>query len=858
MLAPRVREIARGVVVVDVDVRRQTGARVAPLDEVVRQKAVLGKAPLRRTLEGIDVVDPLPGEAPLAVQVLVHVGHGRRVRIDARMPRVDGGEVRAIGARQRHADARLEDPVAAHDTPARGVVHGAVQRMRQRADEQRGRVRRKDRVGVQGDHVAGRPDRLHVADDHRERVARAAPKKAVELGELAAFALPPHPDALLLVPPARAMEQIERVVRAGGVALVQRAHALDRGGHDRVVVVGGLRRRVGEIAEHREVQVCLTIGEELHLERLERFVHRVDVGKQRRDHDRRAKLLGYAALLAQVQLRENARWQEGGDELVHDVDGNVHRGEERNGQHREPRGARGRTGQHEHGGEGEHREGDERADEHDVRVPQHPSVDGFSDGGAVPHRSLQLAAPLIDQVVADVPAAHRVRLRASVAVAVRGATGELDRLVRDRDLRGMDALGQLLHDVAVGVARRERHAPVEVRRIFRQHAIHRTLPLDDRLPVHARHGTQTRDAVRGRDLRERDALRGLGGGLLGAQRIFGDPLLEPEDGGHRALRLPELVQEARDEDRIERRRAADELVQRFGERRVVRVAGALYAGGPPVRRLHLLESLEGAEGHAANVLDESQPQHGGHRPQLTDDERRDLLKGAEKELDVPFVDATFGVRDEGDGDLVHARIAGQRADRELGQLAVIAAREALCHVADVLLDHVEVVEEPLAGRSDIDVARRRLAEACVRVDQDLPRLIQAGEERGSPARSHSDAEPLLAREDPRALREMLGAEQLPADGAGGQGVGTVRSRREETGENACGHHGMYVRRASAGASHGARQRIGPFRASRGNVARRRETGDGHGLGGEDHRGDQPGRGAVPAEVPAILSGRLRE
>ena len=47
------------------------------------EDAVLGKAAVERALEGIDVVDALADERAFAEQVLVDVGDGARVRIDA-------------------------------------------------------------------------------------------------------------------------------------------------------------------------------------------------------------------------------------------------------------------------------------------------------------------------------------------------------------------------------------------------------------------------------------------------------------------------------------------------------------------------------------------------------------------------------------------------------------------------------------------------------------------------------------------------------------------------------------------------------------------------------------------------------
>ena len=67
------------------------------------------------------------------------------------------------------------------------------------------------------------------------------------------------------------------------------------------------------------------------------------------------------------------------------------------------------------------------------------------------------------------------------------------------------------------------------------------------------------------------------------------------------------------------------------------------------------------------------------------------------------IDAPLGVRDEGDGNLVDARISLQRPAGQLGQLPVVAAREALANLQDVLLHQVEVVEQPLSRWPHVDV-----------------------------------------------------------------------------------------------------------------------------------------------------------
>ena len=83
MRPSRCCQIARRVVVENFDIRHKTSARERPLDEVVTEQRVVGKAPFGRASKDIDVVDALSCERPLAEQILIDVRHGGRVRIDA-------------------------------------------------------------------------------------------------------------------------------------------------------------------------------------------------------------------------------------------------------------------------------------------------------------------------------------------------------------------------------------------------------------------------------------------------------------------------------------------------------------------------------------------------------------------------------------------------------------------------------------------------------------------------------------------------------------------------------------------------------------------------------------------------------
>ena len=52
------------------------------------QDPILGKAIVERALECVDVVDSLTDERTLAEHILVNVGHGTRIGIDARVSAV--------------------------------------------------------------------------------------------------------------------------------------------------------------------------------------------------------------------------------------------------------------------------------------------------------------------------------------------------------------------------------------------------------------------------------------------------------------------------------------------------------------------------------------------------------------------------------------------------------------------------------------------------------------------------------------------------------------------------------------------------------------------------------------------------
>jgi len=76
------------------------------------QDAVLGHAVAKSAFEDIDVVDALADERAFAEQVLVDIGDGSRIGVDAGLATMQPCVAAAVSAGQTQGNARLQDAVA--------------------------------------------------------------------------------------------------------------------------------------------------------------------------------------------------------------------------------------------------------------------------------------------------------------------------------------------------------------------------------------------------------------------------------------------------------------------------------------------------------------------------------------------------------------------------------------------------------------------------------------------------------------------------------------------------------------------------------------------------------------------------
>ena len=259
MLARRVGEVIRREIVDELDVGAQAGPRVEPLEEIVAEERLFRHAIRERVVKRVDVVDALADVAAFVEQVLIHVGDRRGVRIDADVAGEHLRERRSARALDADLHARLQHAVALRDAPEPRVEPGAVERVGQGSHQPPTRFHRQLRVGVERDHISDRSQDRHIAVGDNEARVRCAAQQPVEFFELAALALPPHPALLARIPPPFPVKEEKPI---GAVPLVELVDAAPRELQKLLVTGDRLLRGIVEVAQQREMQVGIAIGQE--------------------------------------------------------------------------------------------------------------------------------------------------------------------------------------------------------------------------------------------------------------------------------------------------------------------------------------------------------------------------------------------------------------------------------------------------------------------------------------------------------------------------------------------------------------------------------------------------------------------
>ena len=231
--------------------------------------------------------------------------------------------------------------------------------------------------------------------------------------------------------------------------------------------------------------------------------------------------------------------------------------------------------------------------------------------------------------------------------------------------------------------------------------------------------------VADRDLVARLLLRFRLHQLLDRLARFGQSLLDPGErqGERRAVSL----QPARElgDERAHHRRVRARHVRDHEDQALRIVLGDLHhLVGPRRGPVPVDRAARDPGADAAQVLDQRQAQHDGNGPQLAERQRRHRLVGRHEARQALRVDPAVAVGDRLEREVVDARKSGGRAVREPRQLAAVPLGQVPPGRADLLLDQVEVVEQPFGGRRDAAVRRDRRGQQVADFDQDVVVLDQ--------------------------------------------------------------------------------------------------------------------------------------
>jgi hypothetical protein len=152
----------------------------------------------------------------------------------------------------------------------------------------------------------------------------------------------------------------------------------------------------------------------------------------------------------------------------------------------------------------------------------------------------------------------------------------------------------------------------------------------------------------------------------------------------------------------------------------------------------------------------------GQRPELADPERLDALVGTDETAECLDIEPAVGVGHISPGGAVDAGESCEVARRDLWQPAVVAAREVISNLPELLVDDVEVVEEPLLGERDLALRPDSLNDAVVCGQKDAPVVADSGKKISPSGKLLRDA--ISRRQALGVLLQALDAKELGANG----------------------------------------------------------------------------------------------
>ena len=404
------------------------------------------------------------------------------------------------------------------------------------------------------------------------------------------------------------------------------------------------------------------------------------------------------------------------------------------------------------------RRGDRR-DRAEVRKQRNP-LDGTSHelrrGATVPHGSLELIQPASDQVVAHVRAPRALPV---IRIgACRRLARQPERGFGHLPLRLLAATGNPFDHPPVAIAGSKVHLGIAVVGGPAQRLVHDAHELDEGAPIDGGEETQAADRVADRDLVGGLDLVARLHDLLDRLAILRQPLLHPgqRHGQGRALALQpphELGHERCGHRRIRTCHVCDDQDQALG----ILVHGGDHRVHPLAREVPVDSPRRDTQRHAAEVLDQGEPQHDRDRPELPEIQWRDAFVGSNETSQAHQVDPPVAMRNGLERDVPDPGETRRRSIREAREFPAVIPRQVALGGADLFLDQVKIVEQPVAGRRHAAACRDRLGQLLEYPEENFLVGRQPGQQL---VWRRTRREHVRFREIPAVLLHLVGAEEL--------------------------------------------------------------------------------------------------
>jgi hypothetical protein len=127
----------------------------------------------------------------------------------------------------------------------------------------------------------------YFTDNEGKAVAFFLTQQQIQIRQLAALALVTHPDPVVRVPAARAMEQEEHVVATLGILRIQRFDLFSSQGKQRHILDERFLGRIGKVGQKAEMQIRVAIGQKPDFQRFDQTFDALATGEHCRNHRQR-------------------------------------------------------------------------------------------------------------------------------------------------------------------------------------------------------------------------------------------------------------------------------------------------------------------------------------------------------------------------------------------------------------------------------------------------------------------------------------------------------------------------------------------------------------------------------------------